>query len=174
MNHQSVYAIATSDGQAKRIVANLTRAGFPSNDISALFPYMGTSHDFSYEKDTKAPEGAVIGGTLGLLVGLLIGLLIGIGALAIPGVGPLLVVGPFLAALTGAAAGAAVGGLAGGLVGMGIPEIEARRCENRSVEGNIHISVYAETGDEVARAKEILDEAAAEEIFVTSNHEVAG
>ena len=107
----------------------------------------------------------MIGGTLGLLVG--------IGALAIPGVGPLIAAGPLLAALTGAAAGATVGGVAGGLIGLGIPEIEAKRYENRIAEGNILISVHAETGDEVARAKEILEEADAEDISVTSIREVA-
>jgi hypothetical protein len=173
MNHKSVYAIATSEGQANRIVENLTRAGFSSNDISALFPDKGTSHEFSHEKNTKAPEGAVTGVAAGGVIGGALGLLAGIGALAIPGVGPLIAAGPLLAALTGAAAGATVGGVAGGLIGLGIPEIEAKRYENRIAEGNILISVHTETGDEVDRAKEILDEADAEDISVTSIREVA-
>ena len=68
------------------------------------------------------------------------GWLAGIGALAIPGVGPLIAAGPILAALSGAAVGGAVGGLAGALVGIGIPEYEAKRYEGRIKSGNILIS----------------------------------
>jgi len=168
MSHKSVYAIATSETQASRIVDNLTAAGFSSNDISVLFPDKGTTHEFSHEKNTKAPEGAVTGATTGGVVGGTLGLLAGIGALAIPGVGPLIAAGPLLAALSGAAAGAAVGGIAGGLIGLGIPEIEAKRYENRISEGNILISVHTESGEQVDRAKDILKNAGAEDISVTS------
>jgi hypothetical protein len=168
MSHKSVYAIATSQSQAAQIVDNLSSAGFSTNDISVLFPDKGTTHEFSHEKNTKAPEGAVTGAATGGVLGGTLGLLAGIGALAIPGVGPLIAAGPLLAALSGAAAGATVGGIAGGLIGLGIPEIEAKRYENRVNEGNILISVHAVNGDEVDRAKEILKAAGAEDISSTS------
>lgn len=173
MSHKSVYAIATSEGQANQIVDNLISAGFSSNDISALFPDKESTHEFSHEKNTKAPEGAVTGATTGGVVGGTLGLLAGIGALAIPGVGPLIAAGPLLAALSGAAAGATVGGIAGGLIGLGIPELEAKRYENRIAEGNILISVHAATGDEVKRAKEILEKDGAHDISVTAIGETA-
>ncbi|MCW1925834.1 DUF3341 domain-containing protein [Luteolibacter arcticus] len=168
MSHKSVYAIATSHSQAEQIVDNLSAAGFSANDISVLFPDKGTTHEFSHEKNTKAPEGAVTGAATGGVLGGTLGLLAGIGALAIPGVGPLIAAGPLLAALSGAAAGATVGGIAGGLIGLGIPEIEAKRYENRVSEGNILVSVHAVDGDEVDRAKEILKAAGAEDISSTS------
>ena len=173
MNHKSVYAIATSESQASLIVDNLTRAGFSSNDISALFPDKETSHEFSHEKNTKAPEGAMTGAATGGVIGGTLGLLAGIGALAIPGVGPLIAAGPLLAALSGVAAGATVGGIAGGLIGLGIPEIEAKRYENRISGGNVLISVHAETGEEVDLAKKVLEEAGAEDISVTSMDKIA-
>jgi len=60
-------------------------------------------------------------------------LLVGVGALAIPGIGPVLAAGPLAAALgtagastlVGAGVGAATGGLIGGLIGLGIPEEDA-------------------------------------------------
>ena len=168
MKHKSVYAISTSEDQANRIVDSLTNGGFSSNDISVLFPDKSTSHEFSHEKHTKAPEGAVTGAATGGVVGGTLGLLVGIGALAIPGVGPLIAAGPLLAALSGAAAGATVGGVAGGLIGLGIPEIEAKRYENRVSKGNILISVHAETGDEVDHAKKILHDCGAEDISATA------
>ncbi len=173
MSHKSVYAIATSESQASRIVDSLTASGFSSNDISVLFPDKGTTHEFSHEKNTKAPEGAVTGAATGGVLGGTLGLLAGIGALAIPGVGPLIAAGPLLAALSGAAAGATVGGIAGGLIGLGIPELEAKRYENRITEGNILISVHTESGEEVTRAKDILENAKAEDISVNSIGEVA-
>ncbi|MBO0589238.1 hypothetical protein [Sporosarcina sp. E16_8] len=60
-----------------------------------------------------------------------------IGALAIPGVGPIIAAGPIVAGITGAAAGAGVGGLAGALIGMGIPEVEANRYNDYFNEGKI-------------------------------------
>lgn len=114
---------------------------------------------------TGAATGGLLGGTLGLLAG--------IGALAIPGVGPLIAAGPLLAAFSGAAAGATVGGITGGLIGLGIPEIEAKRYENRIAEGNMLISVLAETGDDVNRAKDVMEIAGAEDISVTSIGEVS-
>lgn len=172
MSHKTVYAIATSEGQAAQIVDSLNNSGFSGNDISVLFPDKESTHEFSHEKNTKAPEGAVTGASTGGLLGGGLGLLAGIGALAIPGVGPLIAAGPLLAALSGAAVGASVGGIAGGLIGLGIPEIEAKRFENRIVEGNILISIHAVDGDEVDRAKEILEHAGAEDISVASLGEV--
>jgi len=172
MSHKTVYAIVNSEGQAARIVDNLVNSGFSPNDISVLFPDKDSTHEFSHEKNTKAPEGAVAGASTGGILGGGLGLLAGIGALAIPGVGPLIAAGPLLAALSGAAVGASVGGIAGGLIGLGIPELEAKRFENRIAEGNILISVHAIDGDEVNRAKEILKNAEAEDISVTSLGEV--
>jgi len=59
------------------------------------------------------------------------GWLVGVGALAIPGVGPLIAAGPIVAALAGFGVGGAVGGIAGVLIGMGIAEYEANRYEGR-------------------------------------------
>lgn len=168
MSHKSVYAIAISEAQANQILDSLINAGFSTNDISVLFPDKESTHQFAHENHTKAPEGTVVGASAGGIVGGTIGLLAGIGALAIPGVGPLIAAGPLLAALSGAAAGAAAGGITGALVGMGIPEIEAKRYENRIAEANILISIHATDGDEVDRAKKILTDAGAEDISVAS------
>jgi hypothetical protein len=164
MSKKSVFCITNSRDQAALIVDHLRIAGFSNNDISALFPDKATSRDFAHEKNTKAPEGAAAGvGTGGLLGGAL-GWLAGIGALAIPGVGPLIAAGPIVAALSGAAVGAAVGGITGALIGMGIPEYEAKRYEGKVKAGNILISVHVDSSDEAKRAKEIFEAAGAQDI----------
>jgi len=72
----------------------------------------------------------------------------------------------------GAAAGAAAGGLAGALIGMGIPELEAKQYEGKIKNGNILLSVHAEDGKEVTRAKEILKNGGAEDISYTGEASV--
>ncbi len=167
MSKKSVFCIASSRGQADRIVDQLKTSNFSNNDISVLFPDKGTTKDFAHEKNTKAPEGAVAGAGTGGVVGGALGWIVGIGALAIPGVGPFIAAGPILAALSGAAIGAAAGGIAGGLIGLGIPELEAKRYEGKVKEGNILLSVHTENSDEIKRAKEIFTNAGANDICTT-------
>src|SRR5262245_41120450 len=133
----SVYCIANSDAQAVRIANRLRQSGFSANDISVLAPDRSGNRDLGHRNTTKAPEGATAGAGTGALLGGALGWLAGIGALAIPGVGPLIAAGPILAALSGATLGGATGGLVGALVGLGIPEFEAQQFEGRLREGNI-------------------------------------
>src|SRR5512140_423744 len=163
MSKKSVFCITTTREQADRIVEQLKTANFSNNDISVLFPDKGSTRDFAHEKNTKAPEGAVAGASTGGVLGGTLGLLAGIGALAIPGVGPLIAAGPIVASLAGLGVGGAVGGLIGALVGMGIPEIEAKRYEGKIKGGNVLISVHTESGDEQKRAEAIFKTARAQD-----------
>ena len=147
MSKKSVFCIATSRGQADRIVDQLRIANFSSNDISVLFPDKDTTRDFAHEKNTKAPEGIATGAGTGGVVGGALGWIAGIGALAIPGVGPFIAAGPIMAALSGAAVGAAVGGIAGGLIGLGIPELEAKPLRREDQAGQpSDLGSYGELG----------------------------
>jgi hypothetical protein len=53
-------------------------------------------------------------------------------------------------------------------VGLGIPEIEARRYEDKLKSGNYLIAVDARDGDEKSRAKEIFKNGGAEDISALS------
>jgi len=160
----SVYCTAKTIDQAESIVASLKAAGFSSNDISALMPDKRTTKDFAHEHNTKAPEGATAGGVAGLGVGAALGWLAGIGALAIPGVGPLIAAGPIMGALAGGAVGGATGGIIGALVGMGIPEFEAKRYDAKIRDGNILISVHTEDSKQRDVAKDIFKRLNADDI----------
>ena len=168
MSKSSVFCIAKSYGHAERIVERLQSAGFSTSEISVLMPDTGGRHDVGHVKATKAPEGATTGATAGGITGGVLGLLAGIGSLAIPGVGPLIAAGPIMAALSGAAVGATTGGIVGGLVGLGIPEIEAKRYEEKLKNGNYVIAVDADDRDEVARAKELFKNEGADDITTSS------
>jgi len=169
---KSVFCIATSQPQVERIADDLKAAGFSGNDISVLFPDKTGTRDFAHEQHTKAPEGAAAGVGAGGLLGGGLGWLVGIGALAIPGVGPFIAAGPIMAAMAGAAVGAAAGGLTGALVGMGIPEYEAKQYEGKLRAGNMLISVHAENGTEVDKAKDIFKRQGATDISYTGEASV--
>ena len=168
MSKTSVFGIVKTHSQAEQIVERLQTAGFPVSEISVLLPDTEGKHDIGHVKATKAPEGATTGATTGGVTGGVLGLLAGIGALAIPGVGPFIAAGPIMAALSGAAVGATTGGIVGGLIGMGIPEVEAKRYENKLKSGNYLIAVSTSDGDQKDRAKDIFEEAGAEDISTTS------
>jgi uncharacterized membrane protein len=89
-------------------------------------------------------DGATTGGTLGALAGLAVG----VGALAIPGLGPLFAAGP----IAGLLGGAASGGIAGSLIDWGIPEQQGRQIEQDIRSGKIMVAVQS--------APEKIDEAA--------------
>jgi len=164
MSKTSVFCIAKSHSQAEQIVERLQTSGFASDEISVLLPDTEGKHDIGTVKATKAPEGATTGAATGGLTGGVLGLLAGIGALAIPGVGPFIAAGPIMAALSGAAIGATTGGIVGGLIGLGIPEIEAKRYEEKLRKGNYLISAHTDSGEQVDRAKAVFKEAGAEDI----------
>jgi hypothetical protein len=164
MATSSVFGIASSQSHLRDIIDRLDREGFRRDDRSVLFPDQLSSHPLSHEKATKAPEGAVTGGIAGAGVGGILGILAGIGALAIPGVGPLIAAGPLLAMLSGAAVGAAAGGLTGSLIGLGIPEYEAKRYEQQLKEGGILIAVHVDNNEWEKKAKRVLTEAGATDI----------
>jgi uncharacterized protein (TIGR02271 family) len=95
-----------------------------------------------------AAGGAVLGGLAGVLVGL--------GALTIPGIGPVVAAGPIVSGLTGAAVGAAAGGLLGALVEWGIPEEEAEYYAEGVRRGGTLVAVRA-TDTEAEDVVDILE-----------------
>lgn len=168
----SVYCITPTLEQTEAIVTDLKRAGFRSQDVSALFPDLRGTRDFAHERDTKAPEGATAGGVAGLGVGAAVGWLAGIGALAIPGIGPFIAAGPLMAALSVAAVGTTAGGIIGALVGMGMPEFEARRFDGKIKQGGMLISVHVENTNQRNAAREIFELHNAQDITTGSEAHV--
>lgn len=172
MAKKAVFSLVDSQSTAETIVERLRVAGFSGDDISVLLPDRSGTRDFAHKKETKAPEGAVTGAGAGGLAGGALGYLVGIGALAIPGVGPFIAAGPIMVALSGAAVGGAVGGVTGALVGMGIPEYEAKRFAGKVKEGQILMSVHAESGDKARVARAIFEDAGATDVSTAGEEKV--
>lgn len=160
----AVFGIYPDQLTAEDAVDTLKDSGFRSTDISVLFPDNQGAKDFAHEKHTKAPEGAVTGGSSGALIGGALGWLAGIGALAIPGAGPFIAAGPIMGMLGGIGVGTAIGGVTGALIGLGIPEYEAKRYEGRIRRGSILLSVHCDDNDWARRAKNVLHKTGAEDV----------
>jgi hypothetical protein len=163
------YAIYPDRASLEGALDALRAAGFRSSDVSAILPERDrTTKDLAHQINTKAPESAAAGAGTGAAVGGVLGWLVGIGALAIPGIGPLVAAGPVVAALAGAGAGGATGGLVGGLIGAGIPEVEAKRYAGRIRDGGYLISVHCDDREWARRAKEILEATSGRDVVSTS------
>jgi len=162
--NKSVFGIYLTRNEVESAVSALRDAGFSRSDISVLLPESRGSQELATDKSTKAPEGAAVGVGSGAAVGGALGWLVGVGALAIPGVGPVIATGPIVATLAGIGVGGALGGFAGVLIGVGIPEYEAKRYEGRILKGGILVAVHCDTSEEVRRAKGIMEITGAEDV----------
>jgi uncharacterized protein (TIGR02271 family) len=84
-------------------------------------------------------------------------LLLGLGALAIPGIGPVLAAGPIASTLVGAGAGAVAGGIVGALVNLGIPKEHAQAYAEGIRRGGTLLTVHAQD-NQADRAVKILEQ----------------
>jgi hypothetical protein len=166
---KAIVGIATTAGQVEKLITRLqNQEGIAESEISVILPDTEGTHDFGHVKATKAPEGATTGAVTGGVAGGVIGLLAGIGALAIPGVGPLIAAGPIMGALSGLAAGGVAGGLVGGLIGLGIPELEAKIYDEKLQKGNFLVAAHPKDSKEGDRVKTAFKEEGLEHVCETT------
>jgi hypothetical protein len=153
----SVVAVYTSHTDAEKAVAQLSAASFDITKVSIL------GKDYHTEENVvgyyTAGDRMKSWGGIGAFWGGIWGLLFGAGFFLIPGIGPVLVGGPFLAALVGALESAAVvGGLSAvsaGLVSLGIPKDSALKYE-AEIKADKFVMVVHGTAEELERARAIL------------------
>ncbi|MBE9215075.1 DUF2382 domain-containing protein [Plectonema cf. radiosum LEGE 06105] len=157
--------------EAEAAVRGLKDAGFHEDRISVIardadkLDGVETTEKVGNKADEGAAAGALTGGALGGITGLLVGL----GALAIPGIGPIIFAGAEATAiattLAGGAIGAATGGLVGALIGLGIPEEKAKIYSDR-VSGGSFLVMVTGTEAEVQRAESIMRRCGVEEFGI--------
>jgi len=145
-------------------IESLKNAGFRSTDISVLYPENLGSKDFGHERHSKAPEGAVAGGSSGAVIGAAIGWLAGAGSFMVPGLEPLAAAGPIMGMMAGMGVGITLGGLTGALVGSGVPEYEAKRYEGRVRKGGILLSVHCDDDRWSKTARKLLKQTGGRDI----------
>ena len=151
---ETVVALFADQTAAERGIQALKAAGFTEPQIGVAVRDRQQQEEITEGTGTKAAEGAAAGAMGGGMVGGVIGLLAGVGALVIPGIGPIIAVGTLGATLTGAGIGAAAGGLIGALAGMGVPDEDAKHFERGFQEGGVLVTV--EAGEDAAQARQAL------------------
>ena len=158
MSH-TVAGVFNEPRDAEKALNELKDAGFTPDQVSVVAKDTRETKDMVERSDMAGAEtsGATAGAFLGGITGGIAGWLIGIGALAIPGIGPIVAAGALATTLGGAAVGALAGGLIGALVGAGIPEDDARSYETHVKEGRILITAQATNGQQAQEARDAFD-----------------
>ncbi len=162
-----------SRDEAEAAVRDLKAAGYDMDRVSVIAKDADKvgGHDSTRSEDVgnKADDGAATGALTGGALGGITGLLVGLGALAIPGIGPILLAGAEATAiattLAGGAIGAAAGGLIGALIGLGIPEEKAKVYSDR-VGGGSFLVMVTGTAAEIDRVAAIMRRHGVEEFDI--------
>lgn len=159
-----VFGIYSARGSAETAADALVGAGFSSSDICALLPgnIAGTHTETEPEPKFHEPVGRRVTSARGIFSGTL-DVLVGLGMLAIPGLGPMVGESTLKAGLAGLGVDGAVGNVAKALINMGLPELEAKRYEDRLVSGAILLAMRCNS-DVLSYVKAILKRTGAEDV----------
>ena len=153
---KTVIGVFQNEESARQAVDDLRGSGFDTNEISII----ARDRDRDAGGSTMGLGSDISGGTTtGGVLGGLAGLALGAGALAIPGIGPLVAAGP----LAGVISGAATGGIAGGLIDWGIPSDRSDYYEGKVREGRILATVRTQE-DKIDQAASILRDNGASDV----------
>lgn len=153
---KSVIGVFDSRHNAEQAVKALRTQGFTTEEINIVSKKNNQQrgqNDGYFEDDVS--DGTLTGGTIGGIGGLLLGA----GALAIPGVGPIVAAGPIAAALSGVVAG----GIVGGLIDWGIPAEAGKRYEQHVVQGGI-LTIIRSDATKANQAAQVLRQNGAKDV----------
>lgn len=163
----SVVAVYQTRDAAENAYQLLLDHGFNDDQVSLVA--RGTDAADEIPSQAAAEEGAS-GASKGALIGGVgggtLGLLAGVGAIAIPGIGPLLAAGWLASALGGALVGAGAGGWIGSMASIGVPEDVANRYGEQLSQGYYLVIVRATEGQGTATAKNVLSETTADDLAI--------
>lgn len=161
--HRRAVGVFSRRQDAEHALNELRNSGFPMERVSVIARDVDRRDDMGGANVTdagrEADEGAGAGAITGTVLGGLGGLLVGAGALAIPGIGPVIAAGTIGTTLAttalGAGLGAASGTLVGALSGLGIAEDRARAYSDRVSRGE-YLVIVDGTDSEIRLAESIL------------------
>ena len=170
---EAITGVFKSRDDAEKAIRGLRSLGIPDQRVGILSP--GSASADTVEKgvpvtDTEDPGmgkamGAAVGGAMGAAGGATLGL--AVASLAVPGIGPVIafgMVGAALLGVVGAAAGSAVGDTVEEELGEGIPHEDVYLYEDALRHGNSVVIAYADEGEQADRAKELLNDAGAQDM----------
>ena len=160
MSKNTVVAVYPAHRAAEDAVKELGKSGFDLKKLSIIArDYQTDEHVVGYY---NMGDRAKAWGKTGAFWGGLWGMLIGSAFFWVPGIGPLLVAGPFVSAIVGGMEGAVVmgglGAIGGAFAGMGVPKDSVLRYETALKVGKVVLIVHG-TPEDADRAKAILEAA---------------
>jgi len=137
---RTVAGVFATISEAEKVARDLEHLGIPNDSISIIAGNDARRHDEYLEKvknatitnAAAAASGASFGGGMGIVATLV--------ALSIPGVGPILALGPLLTIAAGLSVGAAAGGLIGVFRNMGIDHEDAPLYEEAVRRGAVIVA----------------------------------
>ncbi|MEN9327930.1 MAG: hypothetical protein RI947_738 [Candidatus Parcubacteria bacterium] len=170
--HKAIIGSFLAKHDVENVFSELRHAGYRNSDISIVMSDNALI-DRRDESVDAANTGILTGGTIGALAGLIAG----IGAITVPGVGPLLAVGPLATALgftgVGAATGALTGGVVTALIDIGIAQSDAYKYEQVLKQGGVVISVLIDEQDKDSMTQLFKENNATDTQIITPD-EIAG
>lgn len=148
MEKRKVLGVFQNKSEAIATVNDLKSIGYRNDEISVIAKNLDSLDAVSDgdklriqdpEDRSKFLGGLATGGILGGIGALLLEL----GVFTIPGIGPIIAIGPIAATLGGLVAGGTVGGIVGSLVEAGVHQEAAEVCETYVERGDILMVVDA-------------------------------
>ncbi|MCK6628794.1 MAG: hypothetical protein L6R45_26905 [Anaerolineae bacterium] len=154
---KTIVGLFENEQNADAAIRELQRDGFDRNRFGVITQNRVMQKVNREEEIQEGPIQAEskLGPAGGATVGGLTGLLFGLGALLIPGIGPVVATGAIAAAVGGAGIGAAAGGLLGALTSQGITEEGADFYAEGIKRGGVLVIVEAEESH-VPLVKEVM------------------
>jgi len=153
--HQFVAAVFDNTDDANTVVEEMIQHDFPMDQLSILHKAGGQGDDFLGIAYHDEKERFKVWGTQGALWGSLAGLVAGAaGMFLLPGVGPILIAGPLIDAITGAAIGAGLmtAGVTATHLGIafqriGIPESKLETLHQAIMDGKVVLLMHCGNDD---------------------------
>ncbi|MEW5954661.1 MAG: hypothetical protein AB1815_13250 [Bacillota bacterium] len=158
---KSVICTFNSREAAERAVNDLRGKGFDKEISVIAKDDQGKMEKKQYDAPRMGGDTVTDGTATGGVIGGLAGLAMGAGALAIPGLGPIIAAGPIAGLLSGAAAG----GIAGGLVDFGVPEERSRHFEDKVRQGHVLVALKSDE-KRINEAADLLRRSGAQDVEV--------
>ncbi len=148
--NDSVVAVYDTPDEATKAIETLVKAGFPPDRVSIIG--QGLQSEVQLNGFVTTGDIAKSGAAAGAWVGGLFGLLTGVAALFIPGVGPVLAIGPLASTVVGAAEGAVGAGVLSAIVGHFVAKKQIPKYTEYVRAGKSLVVVHG-TPDDVRRAR---------------------
>jgi len=156
--HNSIIAVYDTHTAAEQAIKEIQKAGFNMKNLSIIGKdYRTEEHVVGYYNSDDRMK---FWGKLGAFWGGIWGLLFGSALFVVPGIGPVMVLGPLVSSIIAALEGAVVVGglsaLGAGLYGMGIPKDSIVHYESEIKTGKFLV-VAQGIGEELTEVQKICE-----------------